>query len=95
MNTFEFEIWIGRLNELSTRQRSLLEGLLAGVGPSPRWLVIELVEKQARRATSVPALRRGASARLGQGEWPAAASLRRLPSYLQCPDRHAAGAVAS
>jgi transposase-like protein len=54
VNTVEFETWLGRLNELSTRQRSLLEGLLAGVGPSPEAAVIELVESKRAEQRQCP-----------------------------------------
>jgi transposase-like protein len=75
----EFQIWIGRLNELSARQRAALESLLVGVGPSPEAAVIELVESQRAEQSQCP--HRGGTRLLA---WGKANGLRRR----RCADCH-------
>jgi transposase-like protein len=54
VKTVEFQTWIGRLNELTARQRAALQGLLAGLKPSPDAAVIELVESQRAEQNRCP-----------------------------------------
>ena len=54
MKTVEFQTWIGRLNELTARQRAGLQGLLAGLNPSPEAAVTELLESQRAEQNQCP-----------------------------------------